>query len=114
MNYKNLLFYNNNKFFKIKLIDKKFIGESLFLIYKNKHKLINSSLIIELPLKNGSKLYQLTYDVEEFSDHCKNNIRYFEQKYKYNECNIILRFNLKIELVEIVIEIFYKEYLPIF
>lgn len=53
MSYKSLLIYNNNNYHKFKLINKKFINSSLFIIYKNKgFNLSTHSILIEIPLKN--------------------------------------------------------------
>ena len=112
MSYKSLLIYNNNNYHKFKLINKKYINSSLFIVYKNKGlKLPTHSILVEIPFKNTYKIYQLTYDVEEFDDYTKNNVRYFQQKYSFIECKIILRFNLKIQLEEISIEIYNNNYI---
>jgi hypothetical protein len=112
MDYKYLSIYNNNNYYKFKLSNKKIINSSLFIVYNVKTlKLKSNSVIIEIPLKNKNKLYQLTYDVEEFDDYFKKNIKYFQQVYNFSECKIILRFNLKIQLEEISIEIFNNNYL---
>ena len=111
MNYKSLLIYNNSNYYKFKLINKKYVNSSLFIVYKNKGlKLSTHSILIEIPLKKTYKIYQVTYDVEEFNDYTKNNIKYFQQVYNFVECKIILRFNLKIQLEEISIEIYNNNY----
>jgi hypothetical protein len=107
MSNKTLLIYNNNYFYKFKLLNKKYIGTSLFLVYKNKGiTVLNNSIIIELSFKKLNKLFQLNYNIENFDDYIKNNKLYFQQTYIFFECKIILRFNLKIQLEEILIELY--------
>jgi hypothetical protein len=112
MNYKYLSIYNNNNYYKFKLLNKKCINSSLFIVYNVKTlKLKSNSIIIEIPLRYKNKLYQLTYDVEEFYNYIKDDKKYFQQIYDFEDCRIILRFNLKIQLEEISIEIYNNNYL---
>jgi hypothetical protein len=112
MNYRFLLIYNNNSFYKFKLKDKKYINKSLFLIYKYKNLTLPTfSILFGVPFKSKYKLYQLTYNIKEFNTFIKNNKKYYQQIYNFLECKIILRFNLKFNLEEICIEIFNNNFI---
>ena len=82
-----------------------------YLVFSNKKVTLSTySLVVEVELKDSTKLYQLTYDIEEFDDFYKKDVKYFQQEYRFPECIIILRFNIKIELVEIILQISNNNY----
>jgi hypothetical protein len=108
MNNKQLFLYCQNKNYKLNLYKNKYINNNLFLFYLvNNNITINSnSIILEIKTKNTTKLYQLTFDVEELDNYMKYNEKYFQQIYNFVECKVILRFNLQFKLCEIVIRIY--------
>ena len=103
-----LNFTGNSERFKFKLDSIKTMNNNKFLTFTTKKQvhIPSSRCIIELEMDNKvQSVCQLDTDVSQLTDFYKDNKKYLQQEYILENGKVMLRYNIKLLLVEIVYKI---------
>ena len=101
----NVCLIDNNKkyYFNLKSIYSKNGNNFIFFEPKKKIYINSSNFLIEIEKSNTTKrLFHLKTDISQLNIFIKNNLEFYQQEYIFNQIKVILRYDKKFILKELV------------